>query len=352
MNLLVIQPYGGLCNRLRTLASAKIFADVMERDLKVLWQAQQWVCPCQAEDLFVDLPTIKLNDVTSTSNLYYHLLDSSLVQYIENQNDKDKIIHIRSCRSFKPTVMTQVAFNSRYQKELQNLKPLPEIEKLVLTGVENMIGLQIRRSEHWRATRNSPLSYFIRVIGAHLEQEPCTRFFLCCESFSTKEYLKECYEEHIIFHMYERNSTFGMQFAFADLLSLSKTKLIYRSDSSSFGMMAHKLYETPMITLSVLKWPFVQKTSTRKKSYMQALHWNYDKEQWELKKTQAGILPLERFILFTHIWSRRFWYSKLYQRYISTFLPQHILITRIKKRFRQLLRRYRKIKNLRARQRP
>lgn len=167
---------GGLCNRLRTMVSAKILADELGREFMVSWIPHE-TCNCQATDLFKDIPTIDLDAFSERKILGFDFPDTCTIENIEAQKHTDKVIVVHSLREFKPSRMPDSEYLNRFKAELQMLKPLAEIERYVLPNAESMIGLQIRRGDHWRATRYSPLAIFQRVIEGYLKNDPDTQFF-------------------------------------------------------------------------------------------------------------------------------------------------------------------------------
>jgi hypothetical protein len=60
---------GGLCNRLRTMVSAKILADALDRKFKVSW-VPHVTCNCRATDLFEEIPTIDLHLLSEEEIVY------------------------------------------------------------------------------------------------------------------------------------------------------------------------------------------------------------------------------------------------------------------------------------------
>ena len=335
MKTLIIQPLAGLANRLRAIVSAKILAETLQRELLVVWKPQKHTCQCEAEDLFENLPTVNPELFSSEDIRYYDGVSPVDIQNLEAHNTSSQILYIRTCGFFRPTNMSQSEYLLTFQEELQKLRPLREIEAQIVRHVSDMIGLQIRRGDHWQGTKYSPLSLFCQTIERHLKEDPATHFFLCSDSYSVKTYLKKRYGDSIFFYSrfdMGRNSVTGMKTALIDLLTLSRTKLMYSSYNSSFGTLARRFHNTPVINLSLIRLATpLWKKSIRKKLKPQTLCWDAQSEHWKIQQDYRGACSMRRGSAIMQLLVRRFWYSTLYQCYISKFLPQHSLLVRMKR---------------------
>jgi len=324
MGLLIIHiAKGGLCNRLRALVSVKILADTMGRELKVIWYPSSG-CNCQVDDLFESVPTIDINSIKSKINLHYDFPGSYTVKDIEAQNDRNKIIHIHTYAIIMPSTIEQTEYTSRSQTELKNLKPLSEIERRITINTEDLIGLHIRRGDHWRATRYSPLSLFEKIIDKYLEEDSGQKFFLCSDSSYVKTYLKKIYASNILFYeniAANRNTVKGMQTALIDFLTLSRTKLIYRSYASSFGKIASQVHGIPMVMLSNTNSPKHWHSNRGDVQVDRLLRWDEQEKRWKIKILK-GKSPLQIIEALFAFFKCQYFCSKLYQIYISRYLKQ------------------------------
>ena len=323
MSLLIIHPRGGLCNRLQTIASAKVLADSLKREFRVDWVSSENECNCHIHDLFQGIPTVDGNVLDSTRSLHYNVFNSSQIPEVEAQTDVTKNLHLHSAAEFKPSAMPDGEFVARFQQALQALTPVAEVEQRVLPDVSHMIGLQIRRKDHWRATRYSPLSLFVRVMDRYVKEEPTIRFFLCSDSSFVKEYLKERYGNTLFFYENadnSRNTAAGIQAALLDLLSLSRTMSIYKSYSSSFGKVAHQFHNTPLKTLYTKYPPRRWDAYPWDRATDRSLHWNAQIERWEKNNVERHEF-LKRLQTSAFFLRCRFFSSKFYQLYASRYLP-------------------------------
>ncbi len=319
MSYLIIHlKIGGLCNRLRAMVSGKILADVIKREFKVFWEPHPR-CHCLVNDLFENIPQIDASQLDPKSGLYYTISSPDAMKEIEAHKNKKMDIHIQSLMTFKPTMMSHSEFKVRFRQELQALKPIQEIEQRVFSDVKDMIGLHIRRGDHWRATRYSPLSFFVKMIDKHLAKEPITKFFVCSDSHFAREHLKAEYGERICFYDnidLNRHSTEGMQAALLDFLNLSKTRQIYRSFASSFGDVASKVHGIPIDTVSLKNSPKTWNAYWGDFWIDRLLCWDEHTEHWKIKKMKGKLLFMKPMALLVLV-RCNFFCSKRYQLSIS-----------------------------------
>jgi hypothetical protein len=318
---------GGLGNRLRAMVSAKILADAMDRVFKVAWVSHK-DCNCQATDLFDEIPTIDLNSIPSEKIRHNDFPDSCTIGNIEAQNDTTEVIVVHSLSTFKPSAMSESEFALRFQKELQKLKPLPEIEQNVPANAASMIGLQIRRRDHWRATRYSPLGLFQKVIDGYLKEDSNTKFFLSSDSPEARMYFKKNYDKNIFLFenmVFKRNTIRGVQMALVDFLTLSRTKLIYRSYMSSFGEVAGKMHGTRVIPLQLARSPKHWISSKGDDLIFRMLEWCGRTLKWKVKKLKDPNL-WTKFTAFFVLMKCRFFSSTFYQIVLSRYLKKKRVI--------------------------
>lgn len=119
--------------------------------------------------------------------------------------------------------------------------------------------------------------------------------------------------------IFKRNTIKGIQMALVDLVTLSRTKLIYKSYMSSFGAIAAKVYDTPVIT-AVLANPSRQWRASRQDDLIPSwLEWENLSQQWKMKKL-TGAPVWTKLEVFRVLMKCRYFYSKCYQIGFSRFL--------------------------------
>ena len=90
-NMLIIQPIGGLCNRMRAINSARILAKNRKDKLVVVWNINQEL-GCPFEDLFQNPEDFKLLTIRSKWNLrklFYQLRAKLFGSFICNEQIKE-----------------------------------------------------------------------------------------------------------------------------------------------------------------------------------------------------------------------------------------------------------------------
>lgn len=115
--------------------------------------------------------------------------------------------------------------------------------KGVLQNRKNLVGVQIRRTDHIDSIGHSLSSRFEEKINQILEENPETYFFLATDDKTEEAYFKEKYGEKILIQegkTWNRSSKEGMQAAVVDFLCLASCQYILGSYNSTFGEIAAK----------------------------------------------------------------------------------------------------------------
>lgn len=253
--MIIIKPLGGLCNRIRAIASAFFLAKDLNKKLIIIWNKDRYL-GCKFRDLFEPIDDVKVIETSSLFNLSrlskinytyfkyrvkaYKYIDDEIIRKnkynieIEKLNN-DKVIFIETCYSF-------------YQYTNLNLfKPIQEIKQSVdeITKFfdENIVGVHIRRGDNIKSIEKSKSSEFINAMNFEIEKCKDVKFFLATDSPLEEERLKKKYKNRIITNKkeFKRNSLMGMQDAVVDLLCLSETNKIFASYNSSFSDIAGEL---------------------------------------------------------------------------------------------------------------
>ena len=107
----------------------------------------------------------------------------------------------------------------------------------------NTIGVHIRRTDHIKAIKQSPLTAFYAVMQQEIENNCTTNFFLATDDEDVKREMICRFGNKIIScnDNASRNSVEGMKFAVVDLFCLSNTKKIIGSAASSYSELAAEL---------------------------------------------------------------------------------------------------------------
>ena len=271
-NTLVLFPTSGLCNRIEALESALELAEQLDYRLIILWD--QVTVPCSFEQLF----EIK-------SHIPYEIVDiggnATSENFVSNTHkiSCNSIRHFLILRMYKKAVQTVMPYSysektmysaeklkqyksvfieaCSYISEVKEIKHISfcqryytECEKILSLYPKNkIIGVHIRRGDHFEAIKNSPTELFLCKIREQLKREPDIYFYVATDDQNTLERLKECAGEHIVIQKgksYERFSVRGQNEAVIDLLALSQTSKIWGSSGSTFSSMAATIGKIPL----------------------------------------------------------------------------------------------------------
>lgn len=323
MKTLHIYTQGGLCNRLIALTSASIFARSLKRELRVTWKIVSGDHLARFTDLFMDTHRHVNQDAKTNRpphGLCYRTPSESSILEIEKRNALIDTVHIASYLPFSPSAMKPEEFTRCFHEELSRLKPIPEIESRIIAGAEKMIGLHIRRTDHWRSTRYSPLGPFIRILEKHIKEDPDIRFYLCSDSPEVKSYFKKSYGKTIVCHEdleLNRLTRTGTQDALVELLTLSKTRCIYGTWASTFPLIAHYFNQRPLIIISNFVhplWNFPPDLAMDR-----FLAWDYASGRWTIKEKNKKTL-WHRYMALMLMLRCRLFCSDAYQHHVSRWL--------------------------------
>jgi hypothetical protein len=281
---LYIHTVNGLGNRLRALASAATLAQATKRQLIIIWIPDNH-CQAKLTDLFKvnflfkDVTIIDTEADVLISDLCYDKLINyeagtptlDTYNYIKS---KDKVIDTQTHKDIyilSACVLKNGITNWYLESNwLRNLEPIDEIGQTVYdftreAKMSGLIGLHIRMGQDpnqhgyedysnysseakaslikWR--HQSHWSVFLSEIKKVLEKNPGQQFFLCCDDPKSYDIICEdpvCHQ-HIIYikrNCYDRSQA-QIKTALIDLILLSRTKVIWGSNWSSFTEIAHRM---------------------------------------------------------------------------------------------------------------
>lgn len=263
--MLIIEPFGGLANRMRVIVSGLWLSDQLCQELKVIWNNNSELY-CSFEDLFQPIAGMKIIKKkvkykylksTNQSNWVRKIIaflinnfigidlcikEADFKRYIWNKkidllevSKGKKEIYIHTCEEFGDN-----------SKEFSKFFPLPELQYIIDQNCnkfnDKTIGIHIRRGDHYESIRKSRLDLFIKEIELRI-QENDNLFFLATDDDEVLYELRNRFHEKILFNsrVLNRNTKKGIIGALIDLYCLSKTTYIYGSYRSSFSDIAARL---------------------------------------------------------------------------------------------------------------
>ena len=262
--MLIIQPIGGLCNRMRAINSARMLAEKRSKaqteKLIVIW----FVNPelgCPFEKIFKPTDHFKVINIRSKWNLrkmWYQLSSMVLGSFADNH----------AIRSHKGNGTLDAAFSDSFKKrtyiateehfypchDYSSFVPSNEVMQKISSKKQELgvhsVGVHIRRTDNMPAIGKSSTESFIASMEQEIASEPGTMFYLATDDFAEEEKLREHFPDRIISNQernLSRDSIEGIQDAMVDLYCLASTKKIIGSYFSSFTDIAADMHDIPKI---------------------------------------------------------------------------------------------------------
>jgi hypothetical protein len=295
-----IEAINGLCNRLRSFASAAVIACAINRDLILIWESSHH-CEAFFKDLFDTKPFDKLpinftilNEKPNDVRIKKYILTNDQIipttffsKYLDGPSNglpsdflPSKLLDIPSYfpryrKDVKELyeaediylITADVIINkyTNWSKESNFLRKYIKPEKSLLSKIDtfkairNNIGVHIRMGqkasyddtdgwdesakkswEKWR--KHSHMSNFVRKMKEILNSDPSQRFYLAADN----QYIYDELLKHFDCIDFFRRDLFDrsvnqIKTAVIDLFLLSKTKQLLGSNWSTFTEIAHKL---------------------------------------------------------------------------------------------------------------
>ena len=266
---ILLQPMGGLANRMRVISVLFELCCNVEAEFEVLWVNND-DCGASWRQLFKEPPFI-IKEINGSyihayrSKRWYrrlpHLLwmfyhkytwlsnnDVCALTAVDTPENSAKIRLDWECRLRNGERMFVVTGD--------NLGPVNDLSMFTpIDGVCNYVnefweecasvypviyGLHIRRTDNIWSINSSPLELFEKKICDVLMQNPSSAFYLASDDEDTVSELKAKFGDKVIVRAKElsRKTSVGMQNALIDMLLLGKCKKIFGSYFSSFSEMA------------------------------------------------------------------------------------------------------------------
>jgi hypothetical protein len=252
--MLIIQPIGGLCNRIRAINSAWMLAKERNDTLTVIWNINHEL-GCPFEELFEPNPAFKVINIKSKWNIRKVFLQASS-HFVDND----------TIRAHKSTGLLEDAFRSSLPERVyiateehfypchsyELFTPIPSIQKRIQEMTKDFtshtVGVHIRRTDNQPAIGKSSTKAFIDCMDAELQANADTVFYLATDDREEEACLREAFGELIISNQsrdLSRDSISGIQDAMVDLYSLAATTKIIGSYFSSFTDTAADMHQIP-----------------------------------------------------------------------------------------------------------
>lgn len=246
--MIIIQPSGGLCNRMRVINSAWELAKKRGDRLTVLW----YLCPelnCPFEALFKPVKEIRIINIRSLKDprkLFYQL---TARQRFGNEdilkNKTDGILHQNFYESLKNPVylFTWEHFypSHDYHFYVPASSLQKRIDRITASFGKRCVGVHIRRTDNTISMGKSTTEQFLALMHKELDAYPETCFFVATDDGKEEALLRKTFPGRIISNetrTLSRDSLEGMQDALLDLYCLAAAKKLIGSYWSSFTDIA------------------------------------------------------------------------------------------------------------------
>lgn len=280
---LIIEPGGGLGNRILALISAfNLARDCDISNITVLWRNNN-ECGCEFEDVFEYLPLpCKIKGIHFGKESYKNLIKSGrLLSAIR------KFIHQKSYDFFRIVVRriqlpTAEGHNTPDNwEELKKRAIDPNTNKMYIEAyysfygdiscegfrfnkdIEsriaefkdkngNYVAMHIRRTDNEIAIKNSPTELFYEKIAEIIGIEHDAKIYIATDDLAILNDLIAKWPDNIIYTKVDsisRRSTEGIQFALYEMLILAGARTIYASYGSTFSQIANLIGGNEMIVV-------------------------------------------------------------------------------------------------------
>ncbi len=246
--MIIIQPSGGLCNRIRVINSAWELAKKRRERLVVLW----YLCPelnCSFDSLFRpvrELTVLNIRSLWDPRKLFYQLTARQRFGNEDILNNRtDGVLNEDFYRNLKSPayIFTWEHFYPSHDYRFYvPVEPLKRRIDAITSGFgEHCVGVHIRRTDNAISMGKSTTEQFIALMKKELEKAPDTRFFLATDDKNEEDLLRKTFPGKIISNenrTLSRASQDGIEDALLDLFCLSSTKKLIGSYWSSFTDIA------------------------------------------------------------------------------------------------------------------
>jgi hypothetical protein len=260
--MLYVEPLGGLCNRMRTIASFYSVARESGRGLTVVWLRDAGMnCPCARlfslpEDVkviegpYVSKPRMRLRSLARM--LTRRAEGRRFDRTVENWEAKKTLTWDRVLSMKTETLYASSCYSldSAYEKyDYSIFHPAPDIlalaEEVTARFPADCVGVHIRRTDSVQSIESSRTADFVDRMRREVERDPAVGFFLATDSPEEERALRSEFPGRILTYekrSLRRDSEKGIVDAYVDYLCLSRTRKIYGSFFSSFSRCAAALH--------------------------------------------------------------------------------------------------------------
>ncbi len=259
--MIIIQPSGGLCNRMRVINSGWQLAKKRQEKLLILWNCNSEL-NCPFETLFQPVQEFRITNIHSVADPRKLFYQKTARTYLTNDEIHEILAHRSPDGSLEEAYAAGLKSNCYiftweqfYPSEDYHLfVPVPELQKRIdqMTAQfgSSCAGVHIRRTDNQPAIGKSSTDAFIDAMKRELKADPDTRFYLATDDMEEEARLRSAFPGRILSNQkrcLQRDSVQGMQDALLDLYCLASTRKIIGSYFSSFTDIAADMHKIPKV---------------------------------------------------------------------------------------------------------
>lgn len=256
--MIIIQPSGGLCNRMRVINSGWRLAREKKEPLQILWNCNAEL-NCPFESLFQPVTEFKIRNIHSVADPRKLFHQKTAKHYLTNEDilahrNSDGCLDADYAASLtgKTYIFTWEWFypSEDYHLFVPTERLQARIDAMTAQFGTSCVGVHIRRTDNQPAIGKSSTDAFLRSMEQELAADPHTRFYLATDDMEEERILREAFPERILSNenrCLRRDSIDGMHDALLDLYCLASTRKIIGSYFSSFTDIAAEIHGIPKI---------------------------------------------------------------------------------------------------------
>ena len=277
---LVVNAIGGLCNRMRSIATGVHLAQVSGRRLKVVWHNNSDLA-ADYSDLFQAIPddmdiiypgNVEYGlkwDIPRMRNLYVSRLyqrarfaavfsdASGLAEYFDDDKGFCDVIASKRGDILIISGLAVGGFDDEMFRRM--FIPSARVQALIdqkTAGFNSdTVGVHIRRTDNRESIRQSPLELFVTEMADRIKVNDNVNFFVASDDAVVLHELSDRFGRRVICgdDKVSRRSLEGMMQGAADLWALAKTREILGSYYSSYTDTAALLGNIPLKVLTAIQ---------------------------------------------------------------------------------------------------
>jgi|GEM_PF-4265764 hypothetical protein len=308
------------------MMSARVLAEHLGCPFRICWREQDWLPFSRFDlgDIFLGLDAECWTGPEPGEAYGHEHHAPGPVPEVEARLRAGMTVWLESYCFIKPADLGQADFLAALHRQFARLQPRTEVLVRLPVLSPGAVGVQIRRTDHWCATRYSPLRLFFKIMDGHVAEVPATSFYLATDDPAVKRVMKKRYGSRLLTapEVPAPTPAETAQAALADMLALSRTSIIYHSVMSSFGFVAHHWTRCPLRCVSTPGMPTQWQGSPADRQLGQLIEWNWEAMAWRLQGHTKTSLRLRWTARLYLAWSRMV-RSRIYQCW-----PFHVLTVR------------------------